>query len=281
MKKVLWLIVCLMTMIMSANAQNIVVDAFKTDKPFKSLYDHLILDPTKSIGENYAKIDSLMSLHKEKNLAEYTIMVGGHYTSIRGNYTDECVGMIEVKGEDNEYYRTISSQIINALTELYSKSLDICFSVKCGEYYILSVNKKRIKVETGRTFKRSDGKITKEYVEKEIDCNTLYCLYPSSPLYKKIYNKVIEETGLKDGGRLYDIEHLSDEVASKVTSVTAKDNTVVVDNTDTNNPKVGILEQKRNNITKTLKKVEEIRFNTKNNTPKNNRRSNMGDDMYF
>ena len=36
------------------------------------------------------------------------------------------------------------------------------------------------------------------------------------------------------------IEHLSDEVASKVTSVTAKDNTVVVDNTDTINPKVGI-----------------------------------------
>ena len=36
------------------------------------------------------------------------------------------------------------------------------------------------------------------------------------------------------------IEHLSDEVASKVTSVTAKDNTVIVDNTDTNNPKVGI-----------------------------------------
>lgn len=36
------------------------------------------------------------------------------------------------------------------------------------------------------------------------------------------------------------IKHLSDEVASKVTSVTAKDNTVVVDNTDANNPKVGI-----------------------------------------
>lgn len=36
------------------------------------------------------------------------------------------------------------------------------------------------------------------------------------------------------------IEHLSSEVASKVNSVTAKDNTVVVDNTDTNNPKVGI-----------------------------------------
>ena len=245
MKKVLWLIVCLMTMIMSANAQNSVVDAFKTDKPFKSLYDHLILDPTKSIGENYAKIDSLMSLHKEKNLAEYTIMVDGHYTGIGGDYTDKCVGMIQVKGEDNEYYRTISSQIINALTELYSRSLDIRFSVEYGEYYTLSVNKKRIKVETGRTFKRSDGKITKEYVEKEIGGNTLYCLYPSSPLYEKIYNKVIEETGLKDGGRLYD------------------------------------LEQKRNNITKTLKKVEEIRFNTKNNTPKNNRRSNMGDDMYF
>lgn len=114
--------------------------------------------------------------------------------------------MIQVKGEDNEYYRTISSQIINALTELYSRSLDIRFSVKYGEYYILSVNEKRIKVETGRTFKRSDGKITKEYVEKEIGGNTLYCLYPSSPLYEKIYNKVIEETGLKDGGRLYDLE---------------------------------------------------------------------------
>ena len=36
------------------------------------------------------------------------------------------------------------------------------------------------------------------------------------------------------------IEHLSSEVASKVASVTAKDNTVVVDNTDANNPKVGI-----------------------------------------
>ena len=256
MKKVLWLIVCLMTMIMSAIAQNSVVDAFKTDKPFKSLYDHLILDPTKSIGENYAKIDSLMSLHKEKNLAEYTIMVGGHYTGICGNYTDKCVGMIQVKGEDNEYYQTISSQIINALTELYSRSLDICFSVEYGEYYILSVNKKRIKVETGRTFKRSDGKITKEYVEKEIGCNTLYCLYPSSPLYEKIYNKVIEETGLKDGGRLYDLEQ-------KI-------------NITTKTLKKYDLEQKRNNITKTLKKVEEIRFNTKNN-----RRSNMGDDMYF
>ena len=261
MKKVLWLIVCLMTMIMSANAQNSVVDAFKTDKPFKSLYDHLILDPTKSIGENYAKIDSLMSLHKEKNLAEYTIMVDGYYTGVGGNYTDKYVGMIQVKGEDNEYYRTISSQIINALTELYSRSLDICFSVEYGEYYILSVNKKRIKVETGRTFKRSDGKITKEYVEKEIGCNTLYCLYPSSPLYEKIYNKVIEETGLKDGGRLYDLEQKRNNITKTL--------------------KKYDLEQKRNNITKTLKKVEEIRFNTKNNTPKNNRRSNMGDDMYF
>ena len=267
MKKLLWLIVCLMTMIMSANAQNSVVDAFKTDKPFKSLYDHLILDPTKSIGENYAKINSLMSLHKEKNLAKYTIMVDGHYTGIGGNYTDKCVGMIQVKGEDNEYYRTISSQIINALTELYSRSLDIRFSVEYGEYYTLSVNKKRIKVETGRTFKRSDGKITKEYVEKEIGCNTLYCLYPSSPLYEKIYNKVIEETGLKDD-KVIEETGLKDDKVIEETGL--KDDGRLYD-----------LEQKRNNITKTLKKLEEIRFNTKNNTPKNNRRSNMGDDMYF
>ena len=278
MKKVLWLIVCLMTMIMSANAQNSVVDAFKTDKPFKSLYDHLILDPTKSIGENYAKINSLMSLHKEKNLAKYTIMVDGHYTGIGGNYTDKCVGMIQVKGEDNEYYRTISSQIINALTELYSRSLDIRFSVEYGEYYTLSVNKKRIKVETGRTFKRSDGKITKEYVEKEIGCNTLYCLYPSSPLYEKIYNKVIEETGLKDD-KVIEETGLKDDKVIEETRL--KDDKVIEETRLKHDWRLYDLEQKRNNITKTLKKVEEIRFNTKNNTPKNNRRSNMGDDMYF
>ena len=267
-----------MTMVVNANAQNSVVDAFKTDKPFKSLYDHLILDPTKSIGENYAKIDSLMSLHKEKNLAKYTIMVDGYYTGVGGNYTDKYVGMIQVKGEDNEYYRTISSQIINALTELYSQSLDIRFSVEYGEYRTLSVNKKRIKVETGRTFKRSDGKITKEYVEKEIGGNTLYRLYSSSPLYKKIYNKVIEETGLKDDNVIEETGLKDDNV---IEETGLKDDKVIEETGLKDGGRLYDLEQKRNNITKTLKKLEEIRFNTKNNTPKNNRRSNMGDDMYF
>ena len=206
MKKNLWIIVCLMTMTVSANAQNSIVDEFKTNEPSGKKFDNLILDPNKTIKENYAKIDSLMSLHKEKNFAEYTIMIDGHYTSKwnSSSYYDHHIGMIRVKGKNNEYYRTISGQIIEALTELYSNSLDTRFDVDCGA---MEVNQKTIKVPTGKTFKRSDGKVTKEYVEKEIGQNILYYLYSTSPLYKKIYNKVIEETRLKDGGgRLYDLE---------------------------------------------------------------------------
>ena len=213
MKKFLWIIVCFMTMIVSANAQNSIVDEFKTNEPSGEKFDNLILDPNKTIKENYAKIDSLMSLHKEKNFAKYTIMIDGHYTSKwnSSSYYDHHIGMIRVKGKNNEYYRTISGQIIEALTELYSNSLDTRFDVDFDDCGAMEVNQKTIKVPTGKTFKRSDGKVTKEYVEKEIGQNTLYYLYSTSPLYKKIYNKVIEETGLKDGlkdggGRLYDLE---------------------------------------------------------------------------
>ena len=174
MKKITMVFVCLMTMVVSVNAQNSVVDEFKTNEPSGEMYDGLLLDPNKSIKENYAEIESLMSLHKEKNLAKYTIMIEGHYTNKRSEFYNWHVGMIEVKGKNNEYYRTISGQIINALTELYAHSLDTRFNVEYNEYHTLSVNKKRIKVETGRTFKRSDGKITKEYVEKEIGGNTFF-----------------------------------------------------------------------------------------------------------
>ena len=204
-----------MTMVVSINAQNSVVDGFKSNEPSGEKYDHLLLDPNKSIKENYAKIDSLMSLHKEKNFAKYTIMIEGHYTNKWGDFYDFHIGMIQVKGKDNEYYRTISGQIIEALTNLYSRSLDTRFDVEYGEYHTLSVNKKRIKVETGRTFKRSDGKVTKEYVEEKIGGNTLYCLYSTSSLYKKIYNKVVTETNLQDGGSLYELEKTLEKTYNK------------------------------------------------------------------
>lgn len=211
MRKLLWLIVCLMTMVVSANAQNAIVDEFKTNEPTKKGYEYLLLDPNKSISENYAKIDSLMKLHKEISYAEYIIMPHGYYTNKRGDAYKWPIGIIKVKGKDNERYRTISGQIINVLTDLYSYSLDTPFNVESDNYHTMSVNEKsvKVKVETGKTFRHNDGKITKEYVEKEkkVGGNTLYCLYSTSALYKKIYNKVIEETGLKDGGILYDLEH--------------------------------------------------------------------------
>ena len=193
-------LVCLMTMVVSVNAQNGVVDDLATNEPSGKKFDRLLLDPNKSIKENYAKIDSLMSLHKEKNFAEYTIMIEGHYTNKHNESYDFYSGMIQVKGKNNERYRTISGQIIYALAQLYSYSLDEPFKVEFGEYHTMQVNQKNIKVATGRTFKHENGSVTKEYVTRKGLGNTLYCLYSTSPLYKKIYNKVMAETGLTDEG---------------------------------------------------------------------------------
>ncbi len=197
----------------SANAQNCVVDDLNDpNEVVGKKIDRLILDPNKSIKENYAKIDSLMSLHKENQQAEYTILIEGHYTNKRNESYDWNVGMIQVKGKNNEQYRTISGQIIEALTELYSNSLDESFHVTSDQYTAMSVNEKPIKVETGRTFKHQNGKVTKEYVTRKGGGNILYSLYPTSPLYKKIYNKVVQETGLQDGGTLYDLRKRNEKL---------------------------------------------------------------------
>lgn len=160
MKKFILSMIALLMMFsnqQTANAQYVV----------GKMNDTLLLDPNNSITENYAKIDSLMSLHKEKNFAEYTIVIRGYYTNELGRFYSHKVGSIKVKGENNEYYRTISGQIIHALTELYSYSLD----------------------------KPVNNKESYSYN------NHLYHLYRTSSLYKKFYDKVIAETGLKDGGK--------------------------------------------------------------------------------
>ena len=200
MKKFFMAIVCLMTMVIGANAQNSVVDDFATNEPTEKKYDHLVLDPQKSIKENYEVIKNLMSLHKEKDYAEYIIMIEGHYVNKYNSAYNWPVGMIEVKGKNNEYYQTISGQIIEALTELYSHSLDEPFKVEFGEYHVMQVNQKDIKVATGRTFKHQNGSVTKEYVTSKGLGNRFYCLYSTSQLYKKIYKKVMAETNLSDEG---------------------------------------------------------------------------------
>lgn len=190
--------------VQQANAQNIVVDDLKNpNEVVGTKYDNLILNPNTSIKENYAKIDSLMSLHRENNYAKYIIWVIGHYVGDHKNSYDFHVGRICVKGKNNEEYHTISEQIVDALTELYSHSLDNEFKVEntlleCG---LLIVNKKKAKVETGRFFKHQNGKITKEYIIDWVGGDKFWYLYGCSPLYKKIRDKVVAEIKFVDGNR--------------------------------------------------------------------------------
>lgn len=200
MKKILFIIVCLMAMVVSVNAQNGVADEFTTNDSSSELIDNLVLNPQKSIKENYEVIKNLMDLHKEKDYKEYSIMVKGHYTNKNGDFYESNLGFIRVKEKDNERFRTISGQIIYVLAQLYSNSLDERFNVGSEYYDSRQVNQKDIKVATGRTFKSQNGKIIKEYVTRQGAGNTLYSLYETSPLYIKIYKKVMFETGLTDKG---------------------------------------------------------------------------------
>lgn len=160
--------------IQQINAQNVVVDALRNpNEVVGTRYDNLTLDPNKSIKENYAKIDSLMSLHRENNYAQYFIMVEGHYTYPYGKYIfhNFHIGMIFVKDKDNEEYGSVSQQIVNILTGLYSYSL-------------------------GKKFPVQD-ELSECHIVTEVDCTFFYCLSSFSPLHDKIYDKVVEETGLK------------------------------------------------------------------------------------
>ena len=164
MKNVFAIISILMLTIFSSIGQNSVVDKFTDSK-----HAHIVLYPNESIKENYAKIQSLMELHEERKYAEYTIVVQGYYTSEKGKYLDENVGHIHIKGEDNERFYTVSKEIIEALTQIYARSLDEPFNCKSSDYFSSQV---------------TDYK------------NVLYRLKITSSLYKKIYHEVIKETGL-------------------------------------------------------------------------------------
>ena len=76
MKKIIMALVCLMTMTMSTDAQgNAVMDEIISSEkePVGQKFDDLVLYPNKSIKENYELIKKRMSLHRERNYAEYII----------------------------------------------------------------------------------------------------------------------------------------------------------------------------------------------------------------
>ena len=132
-------------------------------KEAEAEFDYLMLDPNISIKENYSRIESLMSLHKENNHTEYAIIVEGHYVYGKHVSYDYPVGTIF---ECNHLHFTLSEQIIFILTRLYAYSLGKKFKVKDeSECFILT----------------------------KVDCTNFYRLRSDSPLYKKIQDKVVEE----------------------------------------------------------------------------------------
>ena len=127
-------------------------------------FHYLLLDPNISIKQNYSKIKSLLSLHKENNHTEYVITVEGHYVYGKHVSYNYPVGIIFVKSKGLHF--TLSEQIIFILTRLYAYSLGKKFKVKDeSECFILT----------------------------KVDCTYFYRLRSDSPLYKKIQDKVVEE----------------------------------------------------------------------------------------
>lgn len=128
-------------------------------------FHYLLLDPNISIKENYSRIKSLLSLHKENNHTEYVITVEGHYVYGKHVSYNYPVGIIFVK--DKGLHFTLSEQIIYILTRLYAHSLGKKFKVERSEFFIV----------------------------KKVNYTFFYRLRSDSPLYKKIHDKVVKELG--------------------------------------------------------------------------------------
>lgn len=128
-------------------------------------FDDLMLDRNISIKENYSRIQSFLSLHKENNYAEYIITVEGHYVYGKHISYDYPIGILFVKTKNFPY--TLSEQIIYILTRLYAHSL-------------------------GKKFKVQDEWSECTIVTK-VNHRCFYRLLLDSPLYKKIHDKVVEE----------------------------------------------------------------------------------------
>lgn len=137
-----------------------------SNKPIKTKFDGLMLDPNIPIKENYSRIKSLLSLHKENNYAEYWIIVEGHYVYGKHISYDYPVGTIF---ECNHLHFTLSEQIIFILTRLYAHSL-------------------------GKKIQAKD-ELSECFMVTKVNCAYFYRLRSGSPLYKKIHDKVVKELG--------------------------------------------------------------------------------------
>ena len=193
----------------AANAQNYVFNSIKDPNEVTGQkIDKLLLDANKPIRYNYDLIKQRMSLHREKNYAEYTIWCKGHYTNKKGKASNDVdVYMINIKGKDNERYFTIEGQIIRALTTLYAQSLDEPFDVSPDEFQRCvggaDYGTYSVPVYTINTNSGISGGV---YRKGRGPSHLVFGLSEYSPTWLKIYNKVIEETGLKDGGEMYEMD---------------------------------------------------------------------------
>lgn len=192
MKKVLMILVCLMAMTVSVNGQNHVVDAFKSNCKIEEsdtieLSPNLYLTPNTSIKDNYAKIDSILTFYKTKNIKNYTVNIMGHYTNEKNEFHDCYIQSIKYKNCDGD--------IIKALTKIYARSLDVPFEYDAD---CIKVNQKSygefITEPTRRLFKNQNGTVTREYRERFIGGgyggNNFYVLKENTRLYKMIYRRV-------------------------------------------------------------------------------------------
>ena len=176
MKKTLFILICMLAAI-NVNGQNAVFDEIIEQKPTKG-YGQLTLSPQKSIKENYEIIKDLISQHKERDFDEYAIEVNGHYTNSNNEYYDTNIGFINIKGEtflvkgdkiiENVNKFTISDDIVNVLTELYSRSL----GYKGNNFR--NVFSMRVKVKDEKTGKSSYdifNSLSSSYKNREDVCN--------------------------------------------------------------------------------------------------------------
>ena len=163
----------------AANAQNPVVDGLRNPKEVVGTkYQELALDPNKPIKYNYDIIKRLISLHLDKKYADYHICPYGIYKTEDGKTFRHSLNMIHIKGKGNEEFRTVSGQIIEALTKLYTTA-SVPFKVPSSDCW------NGLNIDPGRSGKYK-----------------IYFLPDHSPLYRKVYQEVLKETGLKDGGTL-------------------------------------------------------------------------------
>lgn len=193
----------------TANAQNYVFNSLKTPgEAVGEKIDELLLDANKPIKYNYELIKHRLSQHRENKYAKYTIWVKGSYTNKKKQRcNDVSVSMITIKGKDAERYRTIDGQIIHTLTNLYAKSLDEEFKLPNEEFQSCEGADYRLTNVPVATVSSNSGVRGGVYRRERVPQHLVYSLSEYSPTWKKIYNKVIEETGLKDGGTMYDLDY--------------------------------------------------------------------------